>query len=252
MIKLKSEEEIKKLREGGKILAKILKELEKRVQPGILTRELDWLAENLIKEVGGRPAFKNYKPSFAAKPYPATLCTSVNNVVVHGIPSNQILKEGDVISLDLGMEYKGLFTDAATTIGVGKISKQAKDLIKITRKALDLAIEASQSGATIGDIGFVIQNYVRSQGFHEVQILTGHGVGYSPHEDPDVLNYGLAHHGLRLREGLVIAIEPMVSLGSGDVIEMVDGSFVTKENCLSAHFEHTIAIMERGPFVITK
>jgi len=252
MIKLKSEEEIKILQEGGKILNQIMKELVKKVKPGVLTKELDWLAENLIKKAGGHSAFKNYIPDYASRPFPATLCTSVNSVIVHGIPDNRPLQEGDIVSLDLGMEYKGLFTDMAVTVGVGRISAKAKKLMKVTKRALDLAIKASQPGASLGDIGFAIQSYVRSRGFHEVRILTGHGVGYQPHEEPDILNYGQPHRGLKLHEGLVIAIEPIVSEGSGEAVEQLNGSFVTKEGCLSAHFEQTIAITAKGPLIITK
>lgn len=252
MVKLKSAEEIKILREGGRILNRILKELAKKAQVGVATKELDWLAENLIKKAGGRPAFKNYQPEYAARAFPATLCTSMNNVVVHGLPDSRLLKEGDILGLDLGMEYKGLYTDMAITIGIGKISKKAKKLIQTAKKALDLAIEAAQPGATLGDIGWTIQNYVRSRGFHEIRVLTGHGLGYQPHENPDVLNYGEPKKGLRFQEGLVIAIEPMVSEKSGEVAEQLDGSFSTKEGCLASHFEHTIAITEKGPIVLTK
>jgi len=252
MVKLKSEEEIKILKEGGKILGEILRDLAKKVKPGVFTKELDWLAENSIKQAGGKPAFKNYKPDFAVRAYPATLCASVNSVVVHGIPNSQPLQEGDILTLDLGVEYKGLFTDAAITVGVGKISSQAKKLISVTKKSLELAIEQCEVGYTLGDIGYAIEKFVRSRGFKEVRMLTGHGVGYKPHEDPDVLNFGEPSKGMRLKEGMVIAIEPMVSLLSGDVVERFDGSFVTKEECLSAHFEHTIAITAKGPVVLTK
>lgn len=252
MVKLKSEEEIKILKEGGKILGEILRDLAKKVKPGVFTKELDWLAENSIKQVGGKPAFKNYKPDFAVRAYPATLCASVNSVVVHGIPNSQPLQEGDILTLDLGVEYKGLFTDAAITVAVGKISSQAKKLINVTKKSLELAIEQCEVGYTLGDIGYAIEKYIRSRGFREIRMLTGHGVGYKPHEDPDVLNFGEPGKGMRLKEGMVIAIEPMVSLGSGDVVERFDGSFVTKEECLSAHFEHTIAITAKGPIVLTK
>jgi len=252
MVKLKSEEEIKILKEGGKILGEILRDLAKKVKPGVFTKELDWLAENSIKQAGGKPAFKNYKPDFAVRAYPATLCASVNSVVVHGIPNSQPLQDGDILTLDLGVEYKGLFTDAAITVGVGKISSQAKKLISVTKKSLELAIEQCEVGYTLGDIGYAIEKFVRSRGFKEVRMLTGHGVGYKPHEDPDVLNFGEPGKGMRLKEGMVIAIEPMVSLLSGDVVERFDGSFVTKEECLSAHFEHTIAITAKGPIVLTK
>jgi methionyl aminopeptidase len=252
VVKLKSEEEIKILREGGKILSRIIKDLAKKVKPGVLTKDLDWWAENSILKVGGKPAFKNYKPDFAVRAYPATICASVNSVVVHGIPNNQPLQEGDILSLDIGMEYKKLFTDMAITVGVGKISSQAKKMIEVTKKTLDLAIQECEVGASLGNVGYVIEKYVRSQGFREVRMLTGHGVGYQPHEDPDVLNFGDAGKGLKLKEGMVIAIEPMISAGSGDVVERYDGSFITKEECLSCHFEHTVAITAKGPIILTK
>ncbi|MCX8016032.1 MAG: type I methionyl aminopeptidase [Patescibacteria group bacterium] len=252
MIKLKSKEEIKILREGGRILAQILFEVAKKAKPGVATRELDWLAENSILKFGGEPAFKNYQPAFNLRPFPASLCVSVNNTIVHGIPGDYVLVNGDVVKLDLGMKYEGLYTDMAITIGVGNISSLAKKLIRVTKKALSLAIKTAQSGATLGDIGFAIQNYIRSQGFYEIQTLTGHGVGYAPHEEPDVFNYGIPGKGIKLKEGMVIAIEPMVAVDSSDVIELPDGSFVTKTGCLSAHFEHTIAITERGPLILTK
>ena len=252
MVKLKTEEEVKILREGGKILSRIIKDLAKKVKPGVLTKDLDWLAENSILKVGGKPAFKNYKPDFAMRAYPATLCASVNEVVVHGIPNNQPLQEGDILSLDLGMEYKGLFTDMAITVGVGKISSQAKKMIEVTKKALELAVKECEIGSSLGTIGYTIERYVRNQGFKEVRMLTGHGVGYQLHEDPDVLNFGDVGKGMKLKEGMVIAIEPMISAGSGDVVERYDGSFITKEECLSVHFEHTVAITAMGPIVLTK
>ncbi|MGB9848103.1 MAG: type I methionyl aminopeptidase [Minisyncoccia bacterium] len=252
MIKLKSKEEIKILKEGGHILAKILLEVAKKVKPGVTTRELDWVAENYILKFGGEPAFKNYQPSFSLAPFPASLCVSVNNVIVHGIPGDYVLAGGDVVKLDLGMKYKGLYTDMAITVGVGNISPLAKKLIQTTKKALELAIKKAQPNATLGDVGFAIQSYVRSRGFYEIQTLTGHGVGYSQHEDPDVFNYGTPGKGIKLKEGMVIAIEPMVAVDSPDVVELHDGSFATKTGCLSAHFEHTIAITDRGPIVLTK
>jgi methionyl aminopeptidase len=252
MIKLKTEEEIKILKEGGHILAKIIKEVAKKAKAGVTTRELDWLAENLIIKNGGQPSFKNYQPDFSINPFPASLCVSVNNVVVHGIPNDYILQNGDVVKLDLGMKYKGLYTDMAITVGIGRISPLAKKLISVTKKSLDLAIKAAQEGKTLGDIGFAIQNYVRSHNFYEIRVLTGHGVGYAPHEDPDVLNYGEPGKGLRLKEGLVIAIEPMVAVDTSDVVELFDGSFATKTGCLAAHFEHTIAITSKGPIILTK
>lgn len=252
MVNIYNDEEIKILREGGKHLSKILKELTKKVKSGISTKELDWLAENLIRKIGGRPSFKNYKPDFMARPYPATICASLNDVIVHGVPNSQPLNEGDVLSLDIGMEYKGLYTDMAITVGVGKISKIAKQAIETAKKALDEAIKKCQVGGTLGDVGFAIQNVIRSNGFLEMRVLTGHGIGKAAHEDPDVLNYGEPHRGMRFQAGMVIAIEPMLAIGSNEVAERADFSFVTKDGSLATHFEHTIAITEKGPIVITK
>lgn len=252
MIKLKTEEEIRNLKEGGRLLSKIIHDVAKKAKEGVATRELDWLAENSILKYGGEPAFKNYQPDFSLRPFPATLCVSVNNIIVHGIPGNYLLRNGDLVKLDLGMKYKDLFTDIAITVKVGKVSPLANRLVMTTKRALDLAIAAAQEGATLGDIGHTIDYYVRSQGFYTIKSLCGHGVGYAPHEEPDVLNYGEPHKGLKLKDGMVIAIEPMVAVDTSDVIELPDGSFATKTGCLAAHFEHTIAVTSRGPIVLTK
>lgn len=253
MISFKTTEDINILRKGGKKLALILKKVGQVVQPGISTADLDKLAFNLICECGGKPSFLNYQPSFADKPFPSSLCTSINKTVVHGLPSKEkILKEGDVISLDLGMEYKGLFTDTAITVGVGKIKPIYEKLIKVTKESLDQAIKTSKMGNTLGDVGYAIQKHVEKNGFVVVRDLVGHGVGYAPHEDPVVCNYGVPHQGLKLEEGMVIAIEPMVTFDSGAVKEEKDGSFVTANGKVSCHFEHTIAITKKGPIIITQ
>ena len=253
MISFKTTEDINILREGGRKLALILKKIGQVVQPGISTADLDKLAFNLVCECGGTPSFLNYQPSFADKPFPSSLCTSINETVVHGLPSKEkILKEGDVISLDLGMKYKGLFTDMAITVGVGKIKPIYEKLIKVTKKSLDQAIKASKVDNTLGDVGYAIQRHVEKNGFVVVRDLVGHGVGYAPHEDPVVCNYGIPHQGLKLEEGMVIAIEPMVTFDSGVVKEEKDGSFITANEKVSGHFEHTIAITKKGPIVITE
>lgn len=252
MVRLKTNEEIKILREGGKILNSIIFELADKVKIGSIPKELDWLAENLIRKAGGNPAFKDYKPSFSNFAYPATICFSPNNIIVHGIPDNTSVNDGDIIGLDIGMEYKGLFTDMAITVAVGKISLQAKKIMNATKKALDLAISASQVGGFLGDIGFVIEEKAKKDGFSVIRNLTGHGVGHSPHELPDVYNYGKKGQGLKLKAGMVIAIEPMLAVGSGDITEQSNGAFSTKEGGLSAHFEHTIAITNKGPIVLTR
>ena len=253
MIYFKTSQDINILREGGRKLALVLKKVTQAVQPGISTADLDKLAFNLICEYGGKPSFLNYQPSFANKPFPSSLCTSINKTVVHGIPSKtKILKEGDVISLDLGMEYKGLFTDMAVTVGVGRIKPIYEKLIKTTKGSLLQAIKASKVNNTLGDIGYAIQKYVEKERFVVIKGLVGHGVGYLPHEDPVVFNYGIPHQGLKLEEGMVIAIEPMVTFDDGTVKEEKDGSFVTANGRVSCHFEHTVAITKRGPIVITR
>jgi len=253
MIYLKTAQDISILCEGGKKLALALKKVSQAVQPGISTADLDKLAFNLIREYGGKPSFLNYQPSFADKPFPATLCTSINATVVHGIPlKEEILKEGDIISLDIGMEYKGLFTDMSITVGVEEIKPIYEKLIKTTKESLLQAIKASKVDNTLGDVGYAIQKCVEKEGFVVVKGLVGHGVGYSPHEDPVVFNYGTPHQGLKLEEGMVIAIEPMVTFDDGTVKEEKDGSFVTLNGKVSGHFEHTIAITKKGPIVITE
>jgi len=253
VIYFKTAQDISILREGGKKLALVLKKVTQAVEPGISTADLDKLAFNLICEYGGKPSFLNYQPSFADKPFPATLCTSINATVVHGLPSKEkILKKGDLISLDIGMEYKGLFTDMAITVGVGEIKPIYEKLIKTTKESLLQAIKASKVNNTLGDVGYAIQKCVEKQGFVVVKGLVGHGVGYSPHEDPVVFNYGTPHQGIKLEEGMVIAIEPMVTFDDGTVKEEKDGSFVTFNGRVSGHFEHTIAITKKGPIVITQ
>ena len=253
MIYFKTAQDINILQEGGKKLGLILKKVGQAVQPGISTADLDKLAFDLICECGGKPSFLNYQPSFADKPFPSSLCTSINETVVHGLPSKEKrLKEGDVISLDLGMEYKGLFTDTAITVKVGQIKPIYEKLIKVTRESLNQAIQASKVGNTLGDVGYAIEKYVEKNGFVVVRDLVGHGVGYYPHEDPVVCNYGIPHQGLKLEERMVIAIEPMVTFDSGAVKEEKDGSFVTANGKVSCHFEHTIAITKKGPIVITE
>ncbi len=251
MIKLKTKEEIKILRRGGKILNKIINELIEKIRPGISSKELDWMAENLIKKAGGKPSFKNYRPDFAQSPYEATICFSPNNVIVHGVPNSSLIEEGDIVSIDIGMEYDGLFTDMAKTVGVGKITPQATKLIEATKKAMAMAIKAAKPGAHLGDVGFAIESVAKKNGFGVVRQLTGHGVGYSPHESPNVNNFGNKGKGVELKPGLVIAIEPMLSVGSGDIMELSDGSCATDDGCLSAHFEHTVAITDKGNIVIT-
>ena len=247
MITYKTKEEIKKMREGGKILAGIIKYLSNIIKPGLNASELDLLAGKLAAENNATPAFKGYSG------YPANLCVSVNNEVVHGLPFDKILKDGDIVGLDFGLKYKGLFTDHAVTVGVGNISDKAKKLIHITRRALYLGIKSIYPGRRIGAISEKIQNYVESKGYSVVRDLTGHGVGYKVHESPQVPNFGKKDQGPEMKEGMVLAIEPMVNIGDYQVKLNKDGwTFVTQDNALSAHFEHTVVVTKNGFEILTK
>lgn len=256
MIYIKTPEEIALIREGGKILAQILIDLSRTVKPGIKTIELDRLAESLVLKYGVVAAFKNYKPSFNSGDqdgYPASVCVSVNEEVVHGIPGNRILAEGDIVSLDMGVLYKGYFTDAAITVGVGKISPIAQRLIDVTKKSLELGIAQAKIGNHLGDIGSAIQKYVEANGFSVVRDLVGHGVGKFIHEEPEIPNFGKPGTGLKIKEGMVLAFEPMVNAGTYKVKTLSDGwTFVTQDKKKSAHFEHTVAITKNGSEIMTK
>ncbi|MDD5760539.1 MAG: type I methionyl aminopeptidase [Candidatus Pacebacteria bacterium] len=250
---MKTDSEIRVLRQGGQRLSLVLKKIVRGVKPGISSDDLDKLAFNLINQYGGKPSFLNYQPDFAEKPFPKSLCVSINETIVHGVPLKKIIiKEGDLVSLDLGMEYRGLFTDMAVSVGVGKIKPRYQKLIKVTKEALNKAIRASKIGNTLGDIGYAIQSYVEKNGLVVIKNLVGHGVGYLPHEEPAVFNFGKPGQGLKLKQGLVIAIEPMVTFFSGEIKEKQDGSFVTADGEVACHFEHTVAITKKGPIVITK
>ena len=254
MIIIKTPEEIEILREGGKRLATVLYKVGEMVKPGISTKDLDDYALKLIKEMGDTPAFLNYKPAGADSPYPASICISVNNEVVHGIPKKEkILKEGDIVSLDLGLKHKNLFTDMAITVEVGEISSSSKKLLGITEKSLKAGIEAAQSGSRVGDISYAIESFIRPHKYGIVEVLAGHGVGRAIHEDPYIPNFGKAHAGAKLVPGMVIAIEPMVNNGTKNVVLDKDGwTFRTADGKNSAHFEHTILITEGEPEILTK
>lgn len=251
MVKLKSPKDIEELKKSGKILSSILKEIRKEAKAGVQLKFFDELARELLKKFGAKPAFLGYKPEGAVRPFPAAICASVNEKIVHGIPSNYILKNGDILKLDFGVNFNGYITDAAITLGIGKISTEAKKLINVTKLALENAVKECKSNNYLGDIGFAIENSIKGTGFEIVKGLTGHGVGFRLHEDPSVYNYGKRGEGMKLAPGLVLAIEPMVNVGSGEIIQMSDDSFNTKDKRLSAHFEKTIAITENGREVIT-
>ncbi len=247
------EKEIEAMREGGRRLAKILRKVAKEVKPGVSAGELDSLAEKLIREGGDEPAFLNYTPDGARFPYPATLCVSVNNEVVHGIPNNKIiLKEGDIVGLDLGLKHAGFFTDMAMTMPVGKVDKEARRLIEVTEKSLMKGIAAAKGGGFIGDIGEAIEGFVKPYGYGIVRILGGHGVGRRVHEDPYVPNYGKSGTGPKLVPGMVLALEPMLNEGTDKVFLDNDGyTFKTKDGKRSAHFERTILITEGKAEILT-
>lgn len=253
MIIIKTESEIARLKKGGPILARILQQVAKEVRPGISTKELNDYAHKLIIEAGSTPAFLNYKPDGARFPYPASLITSINSEVVHGIPGERVLKEGDTIALDLGLNYEGVFLDHAITVPVGDISPKDKQLLSITKSALEEGIVAIKPGATVGDIGHAIETFVKPYRLGIVRGLSGHGVGRAIHEDPYIPNYGKKGKGDKLVPGMVIAIEPMLTRGAEDVIEMKDGyTLKTIDNSRSAHFEHTVLINEEGyPEILT-
>lgn len=246
-------DEIKIIREGGRRLAEILRKVAKEVRPGTSTKKLDRLAEKLIREGGDEPAFLNYPPNGAKFPYPATLCVSINNEVVHGIPSDKrILKDGDIVGLDLGLKHAGFFTDMAMTVPVGGIDKEAKKLIEITEKSLIKGIAAAKSGGFVGDIGEAIENFVKPHGYGIVKILGGHGVGKKVHEDPYIPNYGKSGTGPKLVPGMVLALEPMLNEGRDKVFLDNDGyTFKTRDGKRSAHFEHTILITESKAEILT-
>ena len=247
MISIKTQEEIELMQKSGQILAKIMRELKARVEPGMTTKELDKLAEELIFSYGSKPAFKGYNN------FPASLCTSVNEQIVHGVPSDRKLIEGDILSLDLGVIYNGFCSDMAVTLPIGSIDPEVNRLIRTVKKSLKRAIARVKPGKTLGDIGHAIQNHIESQDFQVVKELCGHGIGKSVHEKPDVLNFGRRHKGLKLESGMVLAIEPMAVIGRPGIKKGPDGfCYQTADNSLSAHFEHTVAVTDKGPRILTK
>lgn len=246
MIKLKSPQEIEIMREAGQIVAHVHQALAKAIKPGVTTKELDELAETMIREAGGIPTFKGYHG------YPASICASVNEEVVHGIPGKRKLGEGDVIAIDLGVTYKGYVGDSAYTHPVGKVSDDARRLLEVTATALEKAIEQCRPGNRLSDLGHAVQTYVEAQGFSVVREYVGHGIGAQMHEPPQVPNYGLPGQGPVLQPGMVLAVEPMVNAGTWEVKLLGDDwTVVTKDRMFSAHFEHTVAITENGPLILT-
>lgn len=256
MALIKTEEEIQELRHGGKILARILRELAVYAKPGVSTEDINDYALKLVEDYGVEPVLLGYHPEFAERPYPAALCTSVNNTVQHGVPrADEILKEGDIINLDMSIGYNGMIVDSGITVGVGKIDPISQKLIDVTREALALGIKQAKPGNRIGDIGHAVQTFVESRGFSIVEVLCGHGVGHAVHEEPQIPNYGRAGTGPVIKVGNVFAIEPIVNVGKKDVWFDDEGdgySVFTTDGSRAAHFEHTVAITEKGPEIMTK
>lgn len=250
---IKDKSEIESIIECGKRLASVLSIVESKVKAGMTTEDLDKIARDEITKLGDYPAFLNYTPEGIKTPYPSALCVSINEEVVHGIPSKRIIKEGDVVSIDLGLKHNGLFCDHAKTVVVGKVSSEITKLLKDTKKALELGIEQARLGNTTGDIGFAVEAVAKSGDYGLVKILSGHGVGKKIHDDPYVPNYGKKGQGTKLVEGMTIAIEPMFTLGKGHVKGLSDEyTYVTRDKSISAHFEHTVMITKEGPKILTK
>ena len=247
-VEIKSREEIALMREAGRIVCEILDELEQAVAPGVTTWDLDALAEKLIYQKGARPAFKGYHG------FPACLCASINHEVLHGIPSKRrSLQEGDLMKLDFGVVYRGFFGDSARTVPVGKVTAEALALLNTTREALHKGIQAMVPGNRVGDIGHAVQRHAEARGYSVVRDFTGHGIGRHLHEAPEVPNYGQPGSGMKLRPGMVLAVEPMVNQGTSDVAVLEDDwTAGTVDNKLSAHFEHTVLITEGGPEILTR
>ena len=248
MIQLKSQREIEIMARGGRILAETVRLMEQSVKPGMSTADLDRIAEDFIlSHPGAKPSFKGLYN------FPASICSSINHEIVHGIPSKKrILNEGDVVSIDVGVQYEGYHTDSATTVAVGRVNEESQRLLSVTREALDAGVAAAKAGNHLGDIGAAIQLVVEEAGFSVVRDLVGHGIGTGFHEEPQVPNYGKPNRGIRLVPGLTIAIEPMVNVGKPGIRTMPDKwTVVTIDGKRSADFEHTVAITEEGPRILT-
>jgi len=253
LIIIKTPKEIEQQKEACEIVARVLEEIRVAVKPGVTTKQLNDLAEKLTDKMKAIPAFKGVRARPPIKPFPAAICASVNDEIIHGIPSDRVLNDGDIIGVDFGVLYKGFYGDAAITIPVGKISDKAKKLIDSTKESLDAAISKACEGNRLSDISHAVQMYVEEKGYSVVRDFVGHGIGRSLHEEPQVPNFGPAGRGIKLKAGMVLAIEPMINEGNYDLKVLEDGwTAVTMDGKLSAHFEHTVAITKNGPFVLTK
>lgn len=251
MISLKSPREIEIMRRANTIVAEVLQELRQRVAPGVTTLDLDAIAEEMTLKRKAIPAFKGY--NVAGRVYPRCLCASVNEEIVHGIPTSRALREGDIIGLDYGVIYEGFYGDSAITVGVGKVSADAQRLMDVTEASLYKGIEQLCDGKRLGDLGAAVQEVAEGAGYSVVRAFVGHGIGKKLHEEPPVPNYGEPDRGLRLKEGMVLAIEPMVNAGGYEVEIKEDGwTAVTKDGSLAAHFEHSVAITKNGPYILSQ
>ena len=249
MINCKSHSELEKMRRSGHIVRQVLETVKALVKPGVSTMDLERVAEEKIKELGAKPAFKGYYD------YPCVLCTSVNNEIIHGIPSEKrVLKEGDIVSIDCGVVLDGYYGDSAITVPVGQtLAPELKKLLDVTEESLKKAIAEVRLGKTVGDVGAAVQEYVEANGFSVVRDFVGHGIGTRLHEDPQVPNFGVRGHGTRLREGMVLAIEPMVNIGKPGAKVLEDKwTAVTEDGSYSAHFEHCVAVTRNGPMILTE
>ncbi|MEW6008910.1 MAG: type I methionyl aminopeptidase [Candidatus Omnitrophota bacterium] len=247
MIAIRTEEELRYLRQAGKIVSSVLKIIAKIIKPGITTLEIEDVAIQVISDFKAVSAFKGYEG------YPASICTSINEEIVHGVPSFRVLKEGDIVSVDVGIKYEGYFADAAKTFFVGRVDKKKAKLVKVTNKALALAISKAKPANRVSDISFTVEQFVIKNGFSVVREFVGHGIGKNLHEEPQIPNFGPPHQGEELKPGMVLAIEPMVNTGVAQAEILPDGwTAVTKDRLPSAHFEHTVLITERGNEILTK
>jgi methionyl aminopeptidase len=247
MIKLKSDADISSMRLGGKILASVMNKIIEKARVGITTKELDNLAYELIIREGAKPSFLNYNG------FPASICASINEELVHGIPSNRVLCNGDILSIDAGVEYLGFHTDMAVTIPIGNVDVKSLDLIETTKLSLYQAINKCVVGNTLGDVGYAVETFVKARGYSVVRDYVGHGIGRALHEDPQIPNFGVPKSGIPLTKGMTLAIEPMVNIGTWKVKTLKDHwTVVTKDKKRSAHFEHTIYISDNGPEILTE
>ena len=247
MVILKQPDEIDKAKASSRIVAEVLSVLRERIKPGVTTRELDKIAESVTEKRGAKPAFKGYRG------YPYSLCASVNEEVVHGMPSGRVLKEGDIVGLDFGVYYQGFYGDAAVTLPVGRVSEEAARLMRVTEQRLYAAIEQASSGNRLGDISAAVQETAESAGYSVVRDFVGHGIGRNMHEDPQIPNFGKKGRGIELQTGMILAIEPMVNAGRYRVKILPDGwTVITEDGSLSAHFEHSVAITDNGPEILSR